>query len=211
MFEGWIASPMANLFSNALTTLARVKLRLNIPTLTTTWDTLIENLINGATAFIEGETGRSFKSATVTNELYSLDFGQTLVTLRRWPVASISTIEYRTGSVGSPTWVAVPANDYELIGDGKQGVLKIYNGIWGPNCLRVTYVAGYVIDFTTEANHLPQELSDLCERLAAARFKKRESEGKDQESAQEVSITWSKGLNDDDKALIRRYIRSAFV
>lgn len=56
--------------------------------------------------------------------------------------------------------------------------------------------------------YLPEDLVDVCERAVIRIFKKRESEGRDAESFQESSITWSKSiLTDEDMATIRNYRR----
>lgn len=201
------------ILAKALTTTARVKSRLEIASGTTTWDALIAELINAATEYIEGECGRVFLSGTKTNEVYSIENGQKLLPLRAWPVASVSSIQYRAGSISSPSWTTINANDWEIVGDGKMGVIRLLISLNDINALRITYVAGYEIDFTTAANHtLPYELSDLCERLAVRAFKKREAEGKDTESASAGgTVTWQKGLSDDDKRILQRYIRQIFL
>lgn len=85
--------------------------------------------------------------------------------LRNWPVTALSAAQYRPGTVSSPSWTDVPADDYQLVEDGKFGVVEVDLSIFGTNVLRFTYTAGYTIDFSTASGHLPYEISDLCERL----------------------------------------------
>ncbi len=196
------------ILAHALTTVARVKSRMEIPVATTTWDALIAELINGATDFIEGECGgRRFKSATHTTELHSLERDERFIYLHNYPVTSISAIQYRAGTPATPSWTTFQTDDYEILEDGQFGVLVIHAAVHGFNVIRVTYVGGYTIDFSTASGHLPYELSDLCERLASWAFKKRDAEGKSSEGAQEASVSWFRGLSDDDKRILSRYSR----
>ena len=201
--------------SFALTTVARVKSRLEIDSGTTTWDALLAELINGMSSFIEGEAGRRLVSAVYTNEAYTLDDGQTILMLRQYPVTAIASIQFRAGSVATPAWTTLTADEWEQQNSGRDdlGIIRLYMSLRGTNAIRVTYTAGYTINFTTEASHtLPYELSDLCERLVARRFKKRESEGKASEGASAGgTLAWEKEMSDDDKRILRRYIRSAFL
>lgn len=196
--------------AHALTTVARVKSRMEITA--STWDTIIAELINGATDFIEGECGgRRFKSTTYTQEVYSREEGQRLMMLRNWPVTALSAAQYRPGTVSSPSWTDVPANDYQLVEDGKFGMVEVDLAIYGHNVLRFTYTAGYTIDFSTASGHLPYEISDLCERLTVWAFKKRNSEGKATEAAQEASHSWREALSKDDRGMLLRYSRTSFL
>lgn len=198
------------ILASALTTAARVKTR--IGTSESTWDALLAELINAATEFIEGELGRNLKSATYTNQLYDIEAGQRLLILRQWPVASVSSIQYRAGSISTPSWTTLQTDDWEIVGDGRQGAIRLYISLKDTNAIRVTYVAGYGIDFSTPANHtLPYELIDLCERLVVRAFKRRESEGKTTEGASAGGNTsWLEGLNADDRKMLTRHTRAAF-
>lgn len=196
--------------NHALTTVARVKSRLDIATGTTTWDALLAELINAATDFIEGECGgRRFATQAVTNETHSLDDGQKIVVLRN-PPATITSIYHKTGTPGTPAWTALTTEDYELEDDGKYGVLHILNGASGTNAIRANYTGGYTTGFGTNHN-LPYDVSDLCERLVVWAFKRRDHEGKSSDSAQEAAVSWREAITSDDRRIIRRYSRQAFA
>lgn len=62
---------------------------------------------------------------------------------------------------------------------------------------------------TSDADyHLPADLVEVCERVVVATFKRRESEGKSNESFAESSITWKDSLfNNEDLATIKNYRR----
>lgn len=206
------------MISYALTTKERVKERLGITA--TSFDDLINRLIASTTSMIEVMTGRRFYSTVYSNELYdgqdSYGDAKEILIIKNAPITTLTSIEYKTGTNASPTWVAYSANDYDV--NLSLGVvrLKCPKGIQN---IRVSYTAGYLIDFSPEADTydvtkhtLPYEITDACERIVTALFKRRESEGKTQESFQESSITWSPSVIDNETArVIRNYRRADFV
>ncbi len=206
------------LVPHALTTATRVKERLSIPVLTTTWDNLLERLINGATDFIERMSGgRRYKETTYTSEVFSGGDGlQKMVTLNNFPVTALSAAQYRAGVPGSPVWTSFDTSEFELVADREPRRIRIYSACpAGQNNLRFTYTAGYKIDFNTEAvpatHNLPADVSDLCERLVVWKWKKREAEGRTTEVAADTSVSWSDGISADDKELLRRLTGVVFA
>lgn len=204
----------------ALTTEARIKTRLTITV--SGFDTMLKRMMYAATDFIEKECGgRRFKRTTYTQELYNGtplgdDSGVSVpfLILRNSPVSTLTTLEYRTGSRSSPTWVAFQTDDYEP--DNSNGIVRVWGGLpKGMQNIRATYAAGYLIDFTQEfddaAHTLPNELTDLCERLVIKLFKKREKEGVSQENFAETGLTWKEFLDEGDKATLNHYARPVFV
>lgn len=203
----------------ALTSESRVKARLGITV--AGFDTLIKRLMYAVTDFIEKEVGgRRFKETSYTQQVYDgsrindednvVDF----LVLKNSPVSTISIFEYRTGSRSLPAWVAFLTDDYEP--RLSEGILRVWGGVpRGTQNIRISYTAGYKIDFANEfddALHtLPYELSDLCERLVVKRFKKREKEGVSRENFSETSLDWKELLEDQDKATLAQYLRPQFV
>jgi hypothetical protein len=192
----------------ALTTVARVKTRLTITV--NNHDTPLLYLINSVTDFIEGECNRRFKETTYTNEVYSPQGGRFIV-LKQSPVSSISSVQYRVGLKSNPTWTDFNADDWELMEDGQSGMIEAHGILHGTNLFRVTYVAGYKINFTNYGDNnthtLPADITDLCERLVVRWFKRRESGGKQSEGLQGGSINWKDELDSEDKATLARYKR----
>ncbi len=117
------------LVPHALTTATRVKERLSIPVLTTTWDNLLERLINGATDFIERMSGgRRYKETTYTSEVFSGGDGlQKMVTLNNFPVTALSAAQYRAGVPGSPVWTSFDTSEFELVADREPRRIRIYS------------------------------------------------------------------------------------
>lgn len=202
------------IISYALTTRQRVKDRLSITA--TSFDTLIDRLISAVTDFIEGECNRRFKETTYSNEIYSV-YGANpqYVFLRQAPVSALTSFQYAAGTPSNKSWTNFVADDYELLEDGKSGIIRVYGGIpRGVNTIRATYTAGYKIDFPNagSATHtLPFDLSDLCERLTIKFMKKREAEGRQTETYEGGNVTWKELLDESDKAVLNRYRRLPFI
>ena len=212
----------------ALTTLQRLKDYTGISG--TASDTILEQLINRATGFIEARTNRRFKSTTFTNELY--DGGHDRIFLRQYPVTDLATVEFRVGSISSPTFTAFNANDFllydkagyiQFIFARAKGVSPVFvsssqfipDGATpqGVQNIRVTYTAGFLIDFANEddeaLHNLPFDLEELCIRIAAKRFNLRKADGVVSESVEGASITWANPTADqlsfEDKAILKKY------
>jgi hypothetical protein len=205
------------LIADALSNASRVKTRLGISV--STYDTLIERHINSATAWLRRVCGRtSWLKATYTNEVYDGGDGYfSTLLLRNAPAVtgSLSSFQYRTGSLSSPTWVSFETDDYELEADLNAALIRL-NGYLpaGNNNIRVTYQAGYLIDFTNEAtatHTLPFDLTDLCESMVCAAYNRRGSEGKTGESFMGASISWKDTVDEIGREVIASYMRPIFV
>ena len=165
--------------AHALTTLAKVKQYLGITV--ATHDALIESLINYTTDYIEGLCGgRRFKKATYTNEIYDSPDGDILF-LKQYPLVSVATVEYRTGTIASPTYIAFNANDFAVyLLEGYLRFFSNFSAIQGnAQALRVTYDAGFLIDFTNElsaTHNLPFDIAWLATELCAKLFNLRASQ-----------------------------------
>lgn len=197
--------------AHALTTLQRVKDRLGITV--AGFDAVLERLIDASTDMIESCCGRRFKETIYSNELHGIESeGGRMAMLKHAPVSILSSVQYRAGTPDNPSWTSYLASDLELVGDGSSGLVRVYGGVpRGTNNLRVSYTAGYKINFSTPydtAQHtLPFDLSDVCERLVIRAFKKRESTGKQTESAGEASTTWMSTFEPEEVATLDRYRR----
>lgn len=197
--------------TRALTNLERVKTRLSIDNANS--DTLIERLIMGVTDHLESLCNRRFGEAIYTNELYSISSGgMDMLALKQTPVTVLTSLSYRLGTPSVPAWTLYSADDYELVNDGKSGLVRVYGGIYrGSNTIRATYTAGYKIAFATAtdpATHtLPFDLTDLAERLVTKRLKKRDHEGKLNESFDGGTVTWDAFIDASDREIVNRYTR----
>jgi len=197
--------------TSALTTLKRVKERMTIAN--ADHDTVLERLINAASDFIEGYLNRILKRTAYSNEIYSVYAPrQEMFGLKQTPVTTLTSAQYRAGTISSPNWTSFIADEYELVGDGKSGIVKIYGGVKeGVNVIRFTYTAGYLIDFDNtkdvSKHTLPFDLSELVERLVVRTFKRRDSEGKTSEGFEGAQVNWGAILDTEGKDILDRYRR----
>src|SRR3990167_8793398 len=151
---------MATLINNstrkAFTTLARAKAFLGISN--DSKDTLLTILINHITGFIEAYLKRSLLSQTYTNEEYDGTGTETLV-LKQFPVTAISSLQVNTSGDSSDSWQTIDSQNYFWYADGR---IMLNNPVAGfldqdagsfiqePQKYRVSYTAGYKIDFDNE-------------------------------------------------------------
>lgn len=203
----------------ALTSLDRVKDKLGIDISKTSNDAVLKRIINSVTGYIEKQCDRRFLETTYSNEVYCVkNKGLDILCLKNAPVTTLTSFQYRQGEISSPTWTNYNANDYELIGDGSSGMIKVYSYlVTGINTVRASYTAGYKISFKDmgdETKHnLPPDISELCEKLVIKFFQRKQHPGKSSESFNGNSITWSKELDPEDLqtlAQYRRYITPIF-
>ncbi len=208
---------MADNKTYALTNETRLKSRLTITV--TDFDVLLKFLSFAVTDFIESQcSGRRFKRTTYTSELFDGSIiGQEdsqrskYLILKNAPLITLTTIEYLSGSRSSPAWTAFTADDYVKF--ESMGVIYFPSGMpSGVQNIRVTYTAGYLLDLSQSLyddalNTIPFELVDLAERLAIKVFKKRESEGRSQETFRESSISWGSFMSSEDWSILANYKR----
>jgi hypothetical protein len=203
-----------SIYSYALTTVARVKTRLTIDN--TGFDTLLLYIINSVTDLIEGECNRRFIETLYTNEVYSIpNAGNGFLVLRQAPVSSVTSVQFRAGLKSNPNWTDFVTDTWDIMEDGAPGIIQIYGAfIQGLNSVRVTYTAGYKINFENygdNATHtLPADVSDLAERMVVKLFKRREAEGKQREDFNGGTIIWKEILSPEDEMTLAKYRRVNF-
>jgi len=185
-----------------LTTKDRVKSLLGLSG--TTHDTVIDNIINGVSAFFEGICNRQFKSATYADEIYDGADSRFLF-LNQFPITALTSVYYNSGSPAVPIWTAFDVNYYVL--DARNNCIFFEAGMpIGFRNIKVTYVAGYVIDFATPANHtLPYDISIVAEQIVSKIFTKRKSEGFSSESIDGASVSYEKEMTAEQKIIISKY------
>lgn len=208
---------------DALTTYQRVKARLTIEG--TSFDELLKRMVNSVSAFIETYCDREFAQKVYAStgspdfaaELFSVQGSrQHDLFLRRFPVTAVSAVQYRAGTHGTPSWTSYLTDEFVLVRSGALGILHLEPELpAGDNIIRVSYTGGYKIAWSAEntiASHtLPFDLTELCERLVVKRFKKRESEGRSQETATSSSVNWKEFLDEDDKMTLNLYRRPPII
>lgn len=207
----------------ALTTLERLKEYLGITG--SDDDAVLTSFINRATDFFEQRTSRRFVKTTYTEELHNGREGKDKVFLFNYPIISVAKFEFRTGTLASPVFNEFNVNDFIVFkGAGFIQVLSfriigvspsIASGstVQGVQNLRVTYDAGFLIDFANVddpvLHTLPLDIEDFVIRLAARRFNARKADGVLSEAVEGSSITWAnptpEQMSADDRAIIKKY------
>lgn len=184
--------------AHALTTLANVKSYLGISS--SSFDTLLEVLIDNVTEFVEGKLGgRRIKTETYTDELY--DGGNTEIFLRQFPVTDLTKIQHRSGEISNPTFNDFNANDFILYEGG--GFIHFFGGTpKGHLNLRFTYVAGF--------GEIPDDIEMIAKQLVAKAFDQRKSQGKSSERLENSSIDWTTMLSPEQKSVLARYRKHSF-
>jgi hypothetical protein len=200
--------------SYAITTKDRIKAALAISS--NQHDEVLDRLIASITDWIESQTNRRFKKTTYTNETYGVNAKQDFLLLRQTPVLTLTSFQYRSGLPNAITWTNVNPAEYELGDNPEAGIIETYFHLTqGPRQYRVTYDAGYLIDWTDPtdpAKHtLPNDLTQLADKMVIKAFKKREKHGIQTESFEGNQISWQKELDQDDDATIKRYRRELII
>ena len=220
------------LYPYALTTLEHVKTRLGITV--TTNDTILIRLINAATDAIERychlSAGKHFVQQTYTNDVYSVQQSrQIYLVLRMGWVTNVASFEYRAGTVSTPNWTAFITDQWEYKNPqprpddtdgtklwGPSGIIRVYGVLprLQDNMLRVTYTAGFAVDWDNEGSTthwLPAALTQCCDDLVVRWWKRRQLAGQMGQTLEGQSVSqWKDKLDNDDKELIDAYKRPQF-
>lgn len=182
-----------------LTTAASVKTYLDISA--STWDSLLATLVTSCSVWIENYCGgRRFKnSGTDVTEILDGDpefFGSKVLFLKNYPIISVTSISYATGTLGSPNWNVYDSANYYVKNAGT-GEVWFDSLPSGRQNIRVIYQGGY--------DSVPEDLSLACTQLVARIFNKRKSEGVSNESVGGASVMWDRELSVEMRKTLNRY------
>lgn len=200
----------------AITTTTKVKAQLNLTSTDANRDAFIDDLCSAVTDFIEAYCGGRRFMATDYIELYDT-YNSNVLILRQPKVNSVSDVSYRTGLPSAPTWVTYYVNGY--IVKAGAGIINFFSKFVAfPQAFRVTYNAGYLIDFTNFADptkhNLPHDLTQVATELVTEMFNTRFSQGVVTETTEGQTIDYAnivKALDNNHKNVLKRYIISHFA
>lgn len=141
----------------ALTSLAVVKEHLNIPALTTTFDSILERMINSSSLKIENYINRKVKKRAYTEYQDGRSNKRTL--LKQWPADKPTEVWVDSSSEFTDVTNKLAATDYDLDQDSEGLGLGIVllNGLYfskGTRNVKIVYEAGYAT--------IPYDLADAC-------------------------------------------------
>jgi len=187
-----------------LTSKSKVKSLLGISG--SSYDTILDSLVNGVSSFIESFCARIFLTAIYTEYYDGEDGGK--IYFNQAPVTALTSFEYNSGTPANPIWVAFDANNYVL--STRDNCIALMGGIpRGYQNIKIVYVAGYKIDWANEntpaLHNLPFDLAMVADQLVSKAFGARKSEGLSSESIDGANVSYSKGMTDDQKMILSKY------
>lgn len=195
--------------ADALTTIYKVKRYGGINLSDTSSDDLINELITEVTAYIKSYCGgREFLSKSYT-EVYDTKHGRHKIFLRQMPVTAVDSVKYRSGTPTAPVWVTFDANGYLTY--LKQGYIHFYGALpEAPQGMQVTYTAGYLINFSEEADTahtLPADITIAANEIIVTILNTSKAGGITNETTEGQSVTYDfkKGLTDTAKNILDAY------
>lgn len=206
--------------AHALTTRAKVKSYLGITDASN--DTLLEELIDNVTEWIEGQLGgRRIKLTSYVDEEH--DGGEQDIFLFNFPIAAspVLTGSFRTGPIETPTFQAFKVNDFVVY--LKAGFVHFFARTPGGETIGVpgtTSKGSLNIRFTYDAGFatIPDDLELLAKQLVATLFQRRNAQGIKKETVEGSSIEYrspgdendgltEEGLTGVQKSVLDRYKR----
>ena len=198
---------MPTIVSDALTTLARVKIFLGLTS--DSQDARLIMLINQATGVIKRYTKRNLKSATYTQEEYDGTGEKTLI-LKQFPVTTLTLLEENNAGDNSDDWETIDAEDYFSYSDGRI-ILNTGSFVEAPQRYRATYDAGFLIDFDNEEDTslhtLPFELEYACQKLVSSFLNSGKAEALKSSKVGDITLVFNQSIMNDEelKAILDKY------
>jgi hypothetical protein len=201
----------------ALTTVARLKAFIGIDV--TTYDSVLEVIIDAVTDYVENECDRRFKQTAYTGTIIDGE-GKSSVVLPQWPVkngATLTFYEREGGNYGDNNWDTLSSDKYRV--DEDSGIVnsnfRLSNGFQN---YKIDYTAGY--DFENVTGTLKTlasvGLSDLelvVWKLCSRAYNERKSGGNIASMRlYNYSVSFSKEAYSDDeiKEVLNKYKRFTF-
>jgi len=127
--------------------------------------------------------------------------------------SGLMSFQWRAGTPSTPSWTPFIPDQFEIEEQGASGIIRVYGVLprLYSNMLRVTYSAGYPVDWDNAGNgtthRLPADLTNTCENVVVRLFKRRLLDGKASEAIQGATTAWRNELDADDQNVIERYTR----
>jgi len=175
-----------------LVSAANVRTYLNFTS--TNQDTLIEELIEQVSEDIQSHCDRTFTEGTDVLE-YPIGGGKYL-SLKRFPITSVSHVRYNTDFDFTDSGDDVDSDSYTISGDFDDLGLIFFKGYKWHNAegsLQVKYTGGYAD--TADILNVPDDLKKACIMQVAYLMDRRKSMGVRNASGQEGSLNFESGYD----------------
>lgn len=194
-----------------LSTVTKLKRHLGLPAADLTKNPLLETLLAGSSAYIEGQTARKLSLQEHTLKL-SGDGTDTLM-LPQYPIMVDDAVPAITALTLDDVNILaeIAAGDIDV--DAETGILYRDAG-WreGRRNITITFSAGYELPSVDEsgddnAENVPEDLEMAAIRLAARVYERRTAEGVANASPASFSVTYKDAIDEDIQEVIGRYSR----
>lgn len=126
-------------------------------------------------------------------------------------VEGLTSFQWRPGTPSSPSWIDFIPDQYELVEDGKAGMVRLY-GVMPrlySNTVRMSYWAGYIVNWASAGDNvthtLPADITGTVENIVVRLFKRRDLAGRISEGLDGATTAYDKDLNMEDKATFGSY------
>lgn len=197
-----------NSTQKALTTLDRAKAFLEISG--DSKDMVLTLLINHVTGQIEQFLKRSLLSQSYSEKCDGT--GINTITLKQFPVTALASLEVNTSGDSTEDWQTIDTKNYFWYRDGRIVLNKPIAGFLDqdagdflayPKKYKVTYTAGFLIDFANEndpALHtLPSEIEYACLKILSGVYNSRKNEGLQSIKVGDISMLFKTKVSNDDE------------
>jgi len=180
--------------ADALTTIEKVKDFLGIAESDTSSDDFINQSITYVTALIKSFCGGRQFLEQEYEEIYDSFRGRRKIFLKQRPVSEVTDVSYRSGTPTNPVWISYNADGY--LPYLPEGYIHFYAQL--PQVaqgFKITYTAGYLIDFTDEFDDtkhtLPQDITMAATEMIGTIFNTRKAAGISSETTEGQTISYS--------------------
>lgn len=192
-----------------LTTRAKVKSHLGIPSADTSKDAILDQIIAGVSGFIETQTNRKFEVVQYT-EIFDGHGGDEIV-LRQYPLVDVISITIDGAAVD----LDQEEEDETVIIDREEGsVWRQYGFRAGRKNIKVVYTAGFLPPVDSgesgdeesgDAGEIPTALEAAAIRLSARVYERRTAEGVSSVSPGSFSVQYKDSVDADITGVLEAF------
>ena len=195
-----------------LTTRSKVKAHLGIPRANTSKDSIIDQIIDGVSGFIETQTHRNFAIKEYTEVLDGTPYDE--IFLKEYPLRDVLTLKIN----GVEIDIDAEEEAETIIIDKEVGSVYRENGFGsGRKSLRITYEAGFNLPEENDESgneesgetgeNLPDAIEAAAIRLTARVYERRTAEGVSSVSGDSMSVNYKDAVDADVISIIEAHTK----
>ena len=192
-----------------LTTLAKLKEHIGIPSSNTDKDSLLASIITGVSSFIEEHTHRKFAVTEYTEIIDGGNFDE--IFLKQYPIREVLTLTINS----APIDLDSGEEDGTIIITKESGAIYKASGFGsGRKAVKIVYTAGYNDpsdeeesgdSVSSDYEDLPVAIQTAATRLAARVYERRTAEGVSSTSAGSFSVQYKDAVDSDVSGVLDSY------